>query len=193
MVFSEEIIFFGHYIADSFLPAMWQTMKEIVSAPSQQTELLWTVLPLVAALLMMELYFGRYKTEELGWNTAVANGLLLVFVSLTLFRHLLLDREISLAIISDLKTFLAAAVLILGVWLFIVDFFHLLPKKIAFRISSSLPINFLAYIAVILVRTDILDKSGIENYSIVACAVLALFLCTMILFGLVHSLEPKTA
>ncbi|MBD3354899.1 hypothetical protein GF361_02850, partial [Candidatus Woesearchaeota archaeon] len=54
---------------------------ELVTAPYHHSELLWITIPLVAALILMDIYFGRYKKEELGWNTAVGNTLALAFVA----------------------------------------------------------------------------------------------------------------
>ena len=38
--------------------------------------------------LIMTLYFGRHRDEELGWNTAFGNSLTLLFVSIDLFRYI---------------------------------------------------------------------------------------------------------
>jgi hypothetical protein len=182
------------YGRDLFFPAVYEAIQIIVLAPVRQHELLWTTLPLLVTLLLMEFYFGKYSKEELGWNTAVANSLVLIFVSLSLFKYLLQDESFAVEMLLDMsvKTFLAALVLVLGIWGFIVDFFHVLPKRLAFRISSALPIYFTAYVAIVLVRTDILDNPTTLNYVATGTAILSLFLATAALFWAIHAIEPRS-
>ena len=60
----------------------------IVKAPFINQDMLWMLLPLLATLILMEFYLGRYKEEDIGWSEALGNALVLVFVSIDLFRHL---------------------------------------------------------------------------------------------------------
>jgi hypothetical protein len=64
------------------LTIFWQRFLEILSAPSVHQEMIWIVLPLLLIIVLMTVYFAKYKDEELGWNTALGNSFILIFVSI---------------------------------------------------------------------------------------------------------------
>jgi len=125
---------------------------EVLTAPITYKEMLWIATPLILLLFLTEIYFSRYKFEELGWNSAFGNSLLLLFVSIDLFRYLynndLLDT-------ITIKTALAIAVLLMAIFLILIDFFHLIPENVAYGMSSKLPMNFIAYMSIILIYSPI--------------------------------------
>ncbi|MCJ7429449.1 MAG: hypothetical protein MUP66_03600, partial [Candidatus Nanohaloarchaeota archaeon QJJ-5] len=53
-------------------------MLDIVFFPFEYPDLLPSLTPIIVGMLVLELYFGRYTHEELGWNTAVGNATMLV-------------------------------------------------------------------------------------------------------------------
>ncbi|HLD02443.1 MAG TPA: hypothetical protein VJC07_01960 [Candidatus Nanoarchaeia archaeon] len=140
----------------TFADIVFDRFLEILRAPYTYSDMLWSLAPVVAALLLIELYFGRYKHEELGWNTAFGNTLVLLFVSIDLFRRLYTTGTLHP---ENPKLMIAAIVAVFGILLSFIDFFHLLPKRLAWDVSSKTPMNFLACIAVILVYAEIpLDR-----------------------------------
>ena len=162
-------------------PIIKDRIIEIITSPVNNPEMLWLLAPLLLTLFLMELYFGRNKEEELGWNTAFGNVLVLIFVSAYLANHIYQN-----ALITDpIKVSIAATVIFMGLILMLIDFFHLLPKKIAFQISSKLPINYMAFVAIILVYTDI----AIDRFTTIAFSLILIALSIFI--GLVHILIPK--
>jgi hypothetical protein len=162
-------------------PLVLERTFEIIKSPVINTEMIWLLAPLIITLLAMEFYFGRYKDEELGWNSAYGNALVLVFVSASLAKHVYMNE-----LYFNLVKLSAVAVMIfMGLELMFIDFFHILPKKIAFNISSKVPINFLAFVAIILVYTEL----PIDNITLVAFIVLLILL--LIFIGLIHALIPK--
>ena len=54
--------------------------KEIFSAPFKDTSIWWLLTPIILFWLILEVYFGMYKGEKLGWNTALGNGLNLFWI-----------------------------------------------------------------------------------------------------------------
>jgi len=170
-----------------FLYALWQRMIDLIIAPAKNKEMLWMAIPLVTVLLLMEFYYGRYAREEVGWNTAFGNSLVLLFVSLDLFRHLYENYGLMFFASREIyfKYVLAGIILLIGFWLMVMNFFHELPKKIAFFIGSELPINVLAYSSLAIVYTNIkLDL-------ITLLAITILFFVLYGLFELIHLIEPK--
>ncbi len=141
---------------------IYQRFIEIVLAPINTPDMLWIILPLVTAMFLLEFYFG-YSKEKLGWNSAVANSLILVFISIDLFRRVYEIGGFDITSLSvytlSVKIKIAAIVAIGGIWLLINDFFRWIPERIAFFVCSPLVINLIAYLSVIFVYSDLpLDK-----------------------------------
>ncbi len=176
------------YFEEAVLPQLWQALKEIVTAPYRHTDMIWIVTPLIIALLFMEFYFGRYKKEKLGWNSAVANSLVLIFVSLDLFRSIYGRFEASLSQIftqNAAYTVVAALIAVEGFTILYLNFFHKLPKSVAFSVSSCLPVNLTAYFAVVFVYS----KMSLNIYT--AVSFLLIFVALLIIFDIIHLVEPE--
>jgi hypothetical protein len=93
----------------------------------------------------MTIYFAKYKDEELGWNTALGNSLVLIFVSLNLFQTIFnYGRSVGTIVLASL-------LLVFGLVLMFVNFTHYLPKKISYFLSSPLSVNLIAYIFIAIV------------------------------------------
>jgi hypothetical protein len=176
------------YFKDVVLPQLWERLTQIVTAPVKHQDMIWIVIPLITALLLMEFYFGRYKREELGWNSALANSLVLIFVSIDLFRRIYGDFvAISTSTLTQNMTqnLVALAIAIEGFIIMFFDFFHMLPKRMAFMVSSALPINLTAYFAIVFVYS----KMPFDIYTIIAFFIV--FIVLIALFGLIHLIEPE--
>jgi len=163
-------------------------MLMLLRAPIEQPDMLWVALPMLLATLVMELYFGVYADEELGWNSAVGNAIFLVLVSLNLFRELLWTTGISADyVMAQLPLYLiAGALMLLSLSMLVLNFRHALPRHVAFSISSWLPVNLLAYLAVVLVSSNLPDGPGIPLDGVTAAAAIALLFLLMVFFGAVH-------
>ena len=170
-------------IIDVHVPIIWHRMLELIKAPTQNTEMLWITIPLVLTLFLMQFYFVKYTREQLGWNAAVANTLVLVFVSLDLFRfifHYSAPPSFLNWLLFPVKSLIAFIVVIEGLLLFFADFLHFLPKRIAFFISSSLPVNLTAYLAIVLVYT------GMEITTTTILAAVMLFFILLLFFSILR-------
>ena len=156
--------------------------QELISAPYYYPDMIWMIVPLVVTLFVMQFYFGKYSKEEMGWNTAVGNTLVLFFISLDLLRHIynLPPADLINFFYYPIKTMVALLVSMQAITLFFADFFRFLPKRLAFFISSPLPVNLTAYVAIALVYSHL----ALDKYTILAG--LLLFL---ILFIIIHILQ----
>jgi len=177
------------------LPTFFTRFWELASAPFRFPEVQWVVLPLLVTLILLEVYFFRNTDEELGWNTAVANGLVLLFIGIDLTRHLF-DYVTPVQVFQTLTTvvkeggevgaFMVPLFLLgYGLVLVIVTFFHLLPKAVAYKLANHAPVNFLAYIAAIAVYSE---KAGnpiaLDAYTVFAAT--ALFTLAMFIIFMVQ-------
>lgn len=145
-------------------------------APLQNPNLGLSLLPVVLGALVMELYFGRFKSESLGWNTAVGNMVIWLTTGMVLFT--------AYAQTSGEKN-AALGLILLGLVFGALDFFHKWPDSVAFLVSSSGVVYSLTYAATVLVRADL----DIDGTSLKAAA---LFVVAFnVAFKAVETLEPS--
>ncbi len=188
---------YGYSSTTTLFPALFSRYMELILAPLEHKEMLWIVLPVTITLVVMELYFGVYSSEELGWNTATANSLFLVLVSFDLFRQLFVAGSLSFAALSMYPSLFAISgvLLLLGIVMLILNFTHSMPRHLAFKISSVLPVNIFAYLSVVVVYSNLSSASGgvmqgIPIDRMTAAAAVLLYISLFIIFGIVHMLEP---
>lgn len=166
----------SNYIVDDLYPRG----VALVDAPFKVPEMLWMLIPIIVSVVMMEFYFGRYKEEELGWNTAFGNALVLSFVSIDLFRHTYepTGRTIMESLQSpDTKISIAMVIFGFAILLMLMNYFHFLPKKIAYAISSGPFIQMIALLGIIIVYSD-----GIPlNWTTLLACILIFILANFIL------------
>jgi hypothetical protein len=165
----------------------------IVEAPIHVPKMLWMLLPLLATLVLMEFYFGRYKDEELGWNTAFGNALVLMFVAIDLFRNLYEPSGQTLlqfvTTVTDIKAIIPIWIAAMALILMFIDFFHFIPKKIAYILSSPIYINLIGLLGIIIVYTNLIP---LDWTTVFACAVLFIIanLITLVLYYIIPSYKP---
>lgn len=163
---------------------LWQRMGEIISAPFAFKEMLFILLPLIVVLLVIELYFGKYRQEKLGWNTAVSNSLVLFFVGMNLLNYLYTN---GLLFQEQAKTPLAFIVVVESLFLLIVNFYHVFPREASFGISSPLVLNYFGAASIIMVYSSL----PFDYLTLAAFGVL--FIAFILLIKFIQSLEaPAT-
>lgn len=156
----------------------------ILIAPVLYPEMIWVAFPLLVSMVLIEVYFGRYAKEQLGWNSAVSNSLVLVFVGIDLLRKVVDIKNIRLILGMDLLVSLA--ILISGLVMLYLTFYHKLPQALAFLVCSVLSVNMIAYLAVVFVYSDIpLDLASLVSSVLLVASV-------WLLFQLVHLFERKS-
>ena len=154
---------------------------EILTAPFIHREMLWAVVPLIATLLLMTLYFGAHKSEELGWNTAFGNSMVLIFTSINLLQFLY--GEIDLNNLSfNIDTVVALGLMGEGIFLLFINFFHFLPKRLAYVLCSPVHINLAAAIGVIIVYSPDISLDIVTILAVVILYGTSLFTLSFIKF-----------
>lgn len=122
----------------------------ILLFPQQHPDLIPSLLPVVVGMFVLEFYFGRYKQEELGWNTAVGNATMLVTTALTLIYQLKLHLRPTTG-----EALVAFSIFLVGGIVLTLNFYHLWPKMIAFNISSAFTVYALVYLTMALTYSSI--------------------------------------
>ena len=141
------------------------------------------MIPLFAVIILMTAYFSRYKDEELGWNTALGNSLILIFVSIDLFRAIFNNSTPGTAhnfVTYGGATVLVSLLLLDGILLLTINFTHFLPKKIAYLLSSPIFVNLTAYLLITLVYLSL---------PINPATIIAAIIVFAILFSIFHALH----
>ena len=67
---------------NSFAQAVLKETVLLIKAPATNPQMIWITVPLVITTLLMTFYFGKHIKEQLGWNTALGNSVVLFFVGL---------------------------------------------------------------------------------------------------------------
>lgn len=186
-----------------FFMTLWERLYSIIAAPANNPGMVWILFPMIVTLLLMTFYFGRYRREELGWNTAVGNALVLFFVAVNLLQQVYPQENPVRALLIFFRTMtqgfapetvvpslIAGCLLIYSVLLLTADFNHWLPKKFAFFISSGLPINILAYFGIVFVYSGVSDNPLILDWYTLG-AFIILFIALFFLLKFLQFLEPK--
>lgn len=151
-------------------------VEKIILAPLNTPKMIPTLLPLILGGVVLELYFGKYKQESLGWNSSVSNSVIWVSTGLTLF----LTSDITGFLEKLVTYFLIGVGLLTGYF----NFFHKWSSTVAFLASSSGMVYSLAYVSVVII------KSGMPVNSItIQSAVLALTIIG-VAFQIIKFLEP---
>jgi len=122
-----------------------------------EIEVLWNIIPLVIATFLILLYFERYEGEKGGWNSYLSNSLILLFVSINLFRYLYNMGGIGVLNFIDYPAKTIAVILLLLISLILLrfNFEHLLPEKFAKYLGSVLTTNLTAYAIILFVYSDL--------------------------------------
>ncbi|MBR9692721.1 hypothetical protein GOV07_02185 [Candidatus Woesearchaeota archaeon] len=195
----------GQYLSTVFVPTLLDRLARLFAAPFEHPQMIYIITPLIITLVLMEFYFGRYDKEELGWNTAVGHALVLIFVSVDLIKTIYPDMA-PLTLLSKawfnltnfstqsgeaISTLITVAIFALGILLLISDFFHWLPKGLAFFLSGTLQINLIAYLGIVIVYTHNtgVNPMPLDWYTLLAAVLV--FIALWIFFGIIHLLEPS--
>ncbi|MFH1452246.1 MAG: hypothetical protein ABIF88_03680 [archaeon] len=145
-------------------------------------DVLWIVSPLIIATIAMLIYFEKYKDEKPGWNTLFSNSLILLFVSMILFRYIYNIESVGIINFTDhlSKFIVSLIILLIGIIILFLNFKHFLPEKIAKHLSSPLTLNLIAYIGILYVFSE-LSYSGWSIF----ISLLIIFLVLLLILNLV--------
>ncbi len=144
-----------------------------------QTDAVWTIIPLVISTFLLMIYSWTYKEEKANWDANFSNSLVLIFVSIALFKHI---YEINNAGAFNFvnvwgKTLITILLLYFGLFIIKFNFEHLLPIKIARYISSPISVNLGAYLVILLVYST----QKIDVAHILALSIIILVLVTLLI------------
>ena len=129
----------------SILLNMWEAFKVILSSPFKDWSIWWLLAPIFILWILMELYFGKYKKEQLGWNTSLANGISLSWIGVESMRFLFSTKPDPFW----LRFMVISFVILYGMVIFILAFNHKIPGKIEYLLASPTTVYYLSAITVL--------------------------------------------
>lgn len=147
---------------------IWLIMKSIFAYP----EMLWVIVPVAISMTLISYYFGKYKKEELGWNTAFGNSVVMLFACVDLFRYLYNQNLLG----WNNYTMLVCVVLLEGFVLTFLDFLHAMPKSFAFALSSGMTVNTILIFLIVIIY----GRIPLDYITAMAVAVMALVIILLL-------------
>jgi len=120
--------------------------NEIFSAPFKDASIWWLLTPILLFWIIIEIYFGRHKTEKLGWNTALGNGLSMFWIVVISFKVLFTE---SLGLFSVDKLIFIIFIAIYSFFIIFSSFTHKIKENVFFLIASPSAVYYLSAIAVL--------------------------------------------
>jgi len=166
--------------------AVLARLVQLVEAPLSDPQMLWSAVPLVIATLFITLYFGKYKQEEIGWNTAFENTMVFLFMALNLIRQMYYSGGVGSwdNVLTNKFYFFTTVVLAATAFiLMIITYYHLLPKRVAFFLFSAPPINVSVYVLMTIIYT------GVPADYITLLAAILLFIVIYAILRTIQAIE----
>jgi len=107
----------------------------------------WFLAPIFILWAVMEIYFGQYKKEKLGWNSILANGISFSWINIASFQVLFLEN--SEAVNFTLRIIILTFFFFYGIFIIYLAFNHKIPQKIGSLLARPTTIYFLSVVSVL--------------------------------------------
>lgn len=157
-------------------------LKNILFGVSQKPSLLWQIAPLIILWFILEIYFGKYKHEKLGWNTSLGNGITMFWVIISAFQTMFSSQQTMRLYWSLIfAMFLLAAY---SIFIIVISFKHSIKDKFTYLLASPTPVYYFSIIALLLANQIVYaDATGFM-------AIFTLFFLILIFFFILRLFIP---
>ena len=132
-------------MVEGFVGDVVAAMGEFFRAPFVDLSLLWQLIPVLLIWILMEWYFGMYKNEKLGWNSAVGNGVSLFWIGVTSMQHVFSNR----ILMTTERIIILGLIISYSLFIIYVSFKHKIRAKIDFFLASPTPIYFASFVVLL--------------------------------------------
>lgn len=123
--------------------------REIFISPSRDFSILWILIPIIFFWFTLEVYFGRYKDEKLGWNSALGYGMSMFWIVIISFKTLFANN---FELFKLDKLLFIIFIAVYSIIIIYISFTHTSKEKIFFLFTSPTIIYYLFGIAVLWVN-----------------------------------------
>jgi len=131
---------------EGFLGDLLRAFVEIFKPMFVDISLFWYLGPILLFWLILEIYFSRYKSEELGWNTALGNGLSVFWILIISMKFLFDNQRENF---EWVKFFAILIMMIYAIFIIMNSFSHKLKEKASFLLASPTVTYYLSGIAIL--------------------------------------------
>lgn len=129
----------------SFFMNLWVAFKDILRAPLT-VNLWWQLLPVLVLWVAIEIYLDRHKHEELGWNSALGNGISLFWISVSSMQPLFVKNQLSFPWATF---FVLLLVLAYSLFIIYISFTHKLRSRLGYELAYPTVIYYLAIFTIL--------------------------------------------
>ncbi|MFO8015555.1 MAG: hypothetical protein R6U32_00475 [Candidatus Woesearchaeota archaeon] len=127
---------------NEMLAGFWHILK----APFVDLSALWLLAPLIIMWAVLELYFDLHKNEELGWNTALGNGISMFWISVNIMRYLFTEN---MEKFTWPRMVIISLLLLYSFFIAYISFSHKLSPKLTFKLASPTPVYYFSGIVIL--------------------------------------------
>lgn len=150
-----------------------QGFKLIGQAFVKEPSVWWFLIPVFLLWIGMEIYFGQYKKERLGWNSILANGISFTWINIAAFRVFFMD---GFEADGSWPRFLILLLFFLyGIFIIYIGFFHKLSSRIAAGLAGPTVVYFLSVVSILWGQGLLVINKWVFLCLIIAWVILALF------------------
>jgi len=130
----------------AFFLSLWVALREVLASPFRGYHLWWQLAPIFLLWLILEIYFDRHKSEELGWNTALGNSITLFWISISGMQQLFNHRPDESFLWSN--AIMVGLIMCYALFVAYVSFGHKLGAHITYVLAYPTIIYYLSTFAV---------------------------------------------
>lgn len=171
-------------IIDAIVENLISGFSQILSSFTKDPSIWWLLAPIILFWLVIEIYFGRYKNEKLGWNTALGNGLSMFWVVVISLKTLF-DENLNLY--STEKLVFIIFIALYSTFIILISFTHKIKDNLFFLIASPTIVYFLSLIAILWIN----DLLVIDLW--VALDLIILYLIIVVIESVLKKLIPAAS
>lgn len=125
---------------------LWTGIKEIFGSMFHDPSIWWFLAPIIVFWLILEIYFSEYKKEELGWNTALGNGLSVFWMLIVSTKYIFEDH---LKNFAWSKFFILIIFMLYASFIIYNSFSHKLSAHVSFLLASPTLTYYLSGVAIL--------------------------------------------
>lgn len=107
----------------------------------------WFLTPVFILWIIMEIYFGQYKKERMGWNSILTNGISFSWINIASFQVLFLEDSQALDFTS--RVIILSFFFLYGIFIIYIAFTHKLPQRIGTWLAGPTTIYFLSTVSIL--------------------------------------------
>lgn len=130
-----------------FLNQLFEALKLIGRSFIKEPEIWWFLAPVFILWIVMEVYFGQYKKERIGWNSLLANGISFAWINVASLR-VLFSSPIR-GNNFQVRLLISLLFLIYSFFVIYIAFRHSLSEKMGQWLAGPTTVYFLSTVSVL--------------------------------------------